>query len=198
MSKLTADGRNMRGKGQKSLVSNYTQYNLNTFFLDVLTFDLTQNPIRKDVIFDAIVCDRTSRISVILTSAPYGVRAGAKRLGSKKNMSEPIIRNDGSEAHTYSSRYFSTDRCRHADFIYPTVVYELSDVLNDLMEFAVLHLRSGGRLVFWLPLIRDTNHEPRIPHHANLTLISKCEQLFNQCMAHLISVSNVVQGLGIC
>jgi len=50
----------MRGKGQKSLQSNYNQYKLNTFFLDVLTFDLTQNPIRNDVIFDAIVCDRAS------------------------------------------------------------------------------------------------------------------------------------------
>jgi tRNA (guanine10-N2)-methyltransferase len=113
------------------------------------------------------------------------VRAGAKRLGSKKNMSKPILRDDGSEAH----RYFCTTLApltasRHADFIYPTVVYELSDVLNDLMEFAAAHLRLGGRLVFWLPLIRDTNHEPRIPHHANLMLVSKCEQLFNQCMYH--------------
>ena len=66
------------------------------------------------------------------------------------------------------------------------------------MEFAALHLRSGGRLVFWLPLIRDTNHERRIPHHANLTLISKCEQLFNQCMNHLFGVPNAIQGLGIC
>ena len=62
--KLIPDGRNMRGKGQKSLLSNYVQYNLTAFFLDVLTFDLTQNPIRKDVVFDAIVCDRTCRISV--------------------------------------------------------------------------------------------------------------------------------------
>ena len=86
---------------------------------------------------------------------------------------------------------------RHADFIYPTVAYELSDVLNDLMEFASSHLRTGGRLVFWLPLIRDTNHEPRIPRHANLALISKCEQLFNQCTHHLLSVPDVIQGLGI-
>lgn len=91
----------MRGKGQKSLKSNYTQYNLNAFFLDVLTFDLTQNPIREDITFDAIVCDRTFLLSFRLILAPYGVRAGAKRLGSKKDMSKPIIRNDGSEAHRW-------------------------------------------------------------------------------------------------
>lgn len=114
-------------------------------------------------------------------------------------MRKPIVRKDGSEAHTfYSPSIIPLTAIRHSDFIYPTVVYELSDVLNDLMEFAAVHLRSGGRLVFWLPLIRDTNHEPRIPKHANLTLVSKCEQLFNQCMAHLTRVSDMMQGLGIC
>ena len=61
------------------------------------------------------------------------------------------------------------------------MIYELSDVLNDLMEFSAAHLLSGGRLVFWLPLIRDTNHEPIIPSHQQLRLISNCEQPFNQC-----------------
>jgi tRNA (guanine10-N2)-methyltransferase len=70
----------------------------------------------------------------------------------------------------------------NADFVYPTVVYELSDVLNDLMEFSAGHLRAGGRLVFWIPLIRDTNQEPRIPQHPNLQLISNSEQPFNQCI----------------
>jgi len=48
----------MRGKGEKSVKSNYAQYNLNSFFLDAMTFDLTKNPLRDEVFFDAIVCDR--------------------------------------------------------------------------------------------------------------------------------------------
>jgi tRNA G10 N-methylase Trm11 len=48
----------MRGKGGKSVKSNFEQYNLQSFFLDAITFDLTQNPIREGVFFDAIVCDR--------------------------------------------------------------------------------------------------------------------------------------------
>src|SRR5579871_2102685 len=64
------------------------------------------------------------------------------------------------------------------DFVYPTVGYELSDVLNDLMEFSAAHLRLGGRLVFWLPLIRDTNHMQSYPQHPLLKLISSCEQPF--------------------
>ena len=55
-------------------------------------------------------------VLIRLISAPYGVRAGAKRLGSKKKMSEPIVRNDGSQAHTYLSRYSSTDCCQASWF----------------------------------------------------------------------------------
>lgn len=75
---------------------------------------------------------------------------------------------------------------RQPDFVYPTVAYELSDVLNDLMEFSAKHLRPGGRLVFWLPVIRDLTYETRIPQHPQLQLISNCEQPFSQC-THLIS-----------
>ena len=49
------------------------------------------------------------------------------------------------------------------------------------MEFSAAHLQIGGRLVFWLPLIRGPNNEPRIPQHPALRLISNCEQPFNQC-----------------
>jgi tRNA (guanine10-N2)-methyltransferase len=70
---------------------------------------------------------------------------------------------------------------RQPDFVYPTVVYELSDVLRDLMDFSAMFLKPGGRLVFWLPLITDTTHETALPHHPDLHLISNCEQPFNQC-----------------
>ena len=61
------------------------------------------------------------------------------------------------------------------------------------MEFAAAHLRLRGRLVFWLPLIRDTNYETQIPYHANLRLVSKCEQLFNQCTYHIIAFSDLTR-----
>jgi tRNA (guanine10-N2)-methyltransferase len=91
----------MRGKDEKSVKSNFKQYNLKTFFLDAMTFDLTQNPIRKGVFFDAIVCDRIHFMyfSADVFIAPYGVRAGAKRLGSRKDVKRPLIRKDGTPAH---------------------------------------------------------------------------------------------------
>ena len=57
----------MRGKGGKSVKSNFAQYDLNPLFLDAMTLDMTQNPIRDDVLFDAIVCDRTNPLPYILT-----------------------------------------------------------------------------------------------------------------------------------
>ena len=51
----------MRGKGGKSVPSNFAQYNLKSLYLDAITLDITQNPIRDGVLFDAIVCDRITR-----------------------------------------------------------------------------------------------------------------------------------------
>ena len=105
----------MRGKGDRSVMGNFEQYNLTKHFLGAMTFDLTNNPLRKDLLFDAIVSDRNSPsplfpnlplpflnpVHVLICAAPYGVRAGAKRLGSKKDMSTPIIRKDGTIAHEF-------------------------------------------------------------------------------------------------
>jgi tRNA G10 N-methylase Trm11 len=67
--------------------------------------DLTQSPLRKDVLFDAIICDRASHVDLCNFLAPYGVRAGAKKLGSKKNLDKPYIRSDGNVAHAYFPLY---------------------------------------------------------------------------------------------
>ena len=65
-----------------------------------MAFDLTRSPIREGVFFDAFVCDRDSPLSARNSLlAPYGVRAGAKKLGSKKDMSVPVTRRDGAIAH---------------------------------------------------------------------------------------------------
>src|SRR2546423_3750350 len=85
-----------------------------------------------------------------------------------------------------SSRDIVLIMIRQPDFIFPTVVYELSEVLDDLMEFSAKHLRLGGRLVFWLPVIRELTYETHIPQHPLLRLISNCEQPFSQCTAYAL------------
>jgi tRNA (guanine10-N2)-methyltransferase len=99
------DGRHMRGKNGKSIRKAAEQYGVEPLLMDLATFDLAvrsyrggnesdsrkANPWRTDGFLDAIVTD-----------PPYGVRAGAKRLGRKdpaKLMTEPYRMADGSLAH---------------------------------------------------------------------------------------------------
>lgn len=65
---------------------------------------------------------------VVLTDPPYGVRAGAKKVGQKN--SHDII---------------------HRESYYPQMLgYEPSDVNQDLLELASTHLKDNGILVFLL------------------------------------------------
>jgi tRNA (guanine10-N2)-methyltransferase len=55
--------------------------------MDLMTFDVTRNPFRLGQMFDAIVTD-----------PPYGVRAGAKRIGRKdptKTRTQPFVFPEG-------------------------------------------------------------------------------------------------------
>ena len=80
---------------------------------------------------------------------------------------------------------------RLPDFVYPTVLYDLTNVIGDLMSFAAQHLKLGGRLVFWLPLMREVPYDERIPKHPLLNLISNCEQEFNQWTRSLLTYVRV-------
>jgi tRNA (guanine10-N2)-methyltransferase len=70
------------------------QYGLRDRFLDCINFDITNGPWRRGGFVDAIVTD-----------PPYGVRAGAKRIGKsagrKRNVlrDEPFQFDDGTYAH---------------------------------------------------------------------------------------------------
>ncbi|PSR76499.1 hypothetical protein PHLCEN_2v8402 [Hermanssonia centrifuga] len=73
------DGRQMRGKEKKpGIVRAAAQYGVSQRIMDLCTFDVTRNPWRCGELFDAIVTD-----------PPYGVRAGAKRLGRKNETHRP-------------------------------------------------------------------------------------------------------------
>lgn len=85
------DGRSIRGKGQRSLLSNFFQYGLTGNFGDSFAADLTNSPLRTARLFDGIVCD-----------PPYGVREGLKVLGSRDQTKgkEPVFQN-GEAHHLY-------------------------------------------------------------------------------------------------
>ncbi|KAJ3549722.1 hypothetical protein NM688_g5150 [Phlebia brevispora] len=126
------DGRQMRGKDKvPGIIRAASQYGVAGRVMDLCTFDVTRNPWRCGELFDAIITD-----------PPYGVRAGAKRLGRKKPTGHPI------QPHM-------ENRPDDQPYIPPMKPYELSALAVDLVLFARYMLRPGGRLVFFLPTVTD-------------------------------------------
>ncbi|KAK9710397.1 hypothetical protein K7432_008433 [Basidiobolus ranarum] len=164
------DGRQIRGKGKTSIRSNVEQYALYDRVLDTAIFDICHNPWRPVTFFDAIVTD-----------PPYGVRAGAKRLG-RKNGPDPergLTMIDGVPNHL------------REDYYPPTVPYEMSEVLQDLLEFAARFLNPGGRLVYWLPTVAEEYSISDVPQHPCMELIANSEQPFGTWSRRLITMEKV-------
>jgi tRNA (guanine10-N2)-methyltransferase len=101
----------------------------------------------KKPIFDAIVTD-----------PPYGIRAGARKSGSKLDTPRPI-----SEQDRYSH-------------IAQTKPYAVSDVMADLLDVAARTLILGGRLVYIIPSMRDFDPSTDLPRHDCLSLVHVCYQ----------------------
>ncbi|EJD52503.1 tRNA guanosine-2'-O-methyltransferase [Auricularia subglabra TFB-10046 SS5] len=163
------DGRQMRGKQSEPGINRAAhQYGILNRLIDCATFDVTRHPWRRGALFDAIITD-----------PPYGVRAGAKRLGRKdlsKQHDEPILLTDGSYSHVKS------------DYIPPTRPYELADLALDLVKFARWMLKPGGRLVFFLPTVTDEYAEVDVPAVDGMEVIANSCQDFGNWGRRLITM----------
>ncbi|KAE8260198.1 hypothetical protein A4X13_0g502 [Tilletia indica] len=161
-----------KGKGKTGLSRAAGQYGLEDLVLDGLGADMTQHPWRRGGIFDAIVAD-----------PPYGIRAGAKRLGRRnlaRQRDEPFQMADGSLAHELS------------DYIAPTRPYHLLDLTRDLLDFAHYLLVPKGRLVFWLPCVNeDDGQAVEVPERAGMRLVASSTQDFGRWSRMLITVEKV-------
>ncbi|KZV88323.1 tRNA guanosine-2'-O-methyltransferase [Exidia glandulosa HHB12029] len=175
------DGRQIRGRGTEKketpgVESAARQYGLAGRLLGCATFDVTRNPWRRGGLFDAIVTD-----------PPYGVRAGAKRLGRKdltKQRTSPVRLSDGILSHV------------KPDYIPPTRPYELADLARDLVRFARWALRPGGRLVFFLPTVTDEYAAVDIPTLEGMELVANSCQDFGSWGRRLITMRKVAQDDG--
>ncbi|KAL7010029.1 hypothetical protein EMMF5_000048 [Cystobasidiomycetes sp. EMM_F5] len=162
------DGRSIRGKRGKSVYDSATQYGVTEQFLDCCVFDITQNPWRTTGFIDAIISD-----------PPYGVRESAKRLGRKvedKARDGPYQMPDGTFSH------------QRSDFVPPSRTWEMSEVLVELLKQALLLLRPGGRLVYWLPTITAIYKDSDVPQLQGLRLIANSEQKFGKWSRRLITM----------
>ncbi|KAJ8331343.1 hypothetical protein QVD99_001628 [Batrachochytrium dendrobatidis] len=163
------DGRQIRGTMGKSIETNIDQYMLHSRVLGSLICDIAHHPWRKGAWWDAIVCD-----------PPYGVRAGAKKISSA-----------GSGSTNKSGRDLTHFK-ENGEPRYPsTEVYEMEDVIVDLVAFAAAYLVPGGRLVFWLPTLNEQYEPQDIPTHPQLVLISNSEQSFGKWSRRLITMEKV-------
>jgi len=137
------DGRQMRGKEkQPGIIRAAAQYGVAHRIVDLCTFDVTHNPWRCGELFDAIITD-----------PPYGVRAGAKRLGRKARLSKTT------QESSPVSRIGVHRPDDNQPYIPPTKPYELSSLASDLVLLARYMLKPRGRLVFFLPTVTDEYEE---------------------------------------
>jgi tRNA (guanine10-N2)-methyltransferase len=61
--------------------------------------------------------------------------------------------------------------------------YDLTSIYGDLLNFANIYLRIGGRLVFWMPTHITTYDESLLPVHPCFELFSNDEQILNRTVS---------------
>jgi len=143
------DLRVLRGRSQnENVFCNFEQYKLERPELVRSDNALYDRHYRcHKPIYDAIICD-----------PPYGIRAGARKSGSKLDQPRAVP-----EEH------------RH-DHIAQTKTYAVSDVMADLLDVAARTLVMGGRLVYIIPSMTDFDVNTDLPRHECLNLLHICYQ----------------------
>lgn len=152
-SKPTRHSEKKRKEGE-GVRANLRQYDLENQYIDVMVSDISRQPMRPGFHVDSIITD-----------PPYGIREAPEKIGVRKERPTAAVEPSDSKPN----------RVR-----YPTkILYQMSDLLRDLLEFSVKHLRVGGRLVFYLPVTfsnDDQKFEDFIPSHPSLKLIAYSNQ----------------------
>eukprot|EP00026_Physarum_polycephalum_P008318 Phypoly_transcript_08400.p1 GENE.Phypoly_transcript_08400~~Phypoly_transcript_08400.p1 ORF type:complete len:501 (+),score=85.46 Phypoly_transcript_08400:219-1505(+) len=145
------DIRTLRNNNPKMRVeANFEHAGLSQYYTGIILGDNSRTPLRPLPIFDAIVTD-----------PPYGIRAGARKVGKKTKKKWKPVPQGFHQAH------------------FPQCInYKVSDVLRDLLSLAARQLRIGGRLVYWLPSPTDYS-ESDLPLHPCLKIIANSPQIMS-------------------
>jgi len=145
------DLRVLRGRSRaKNIASNFKQYGLPPPEL-----------VRSDnAIYHRHFRDHLPLFDCIVTDPPYGIRAGARKSGPRKEGQpvRPIL-----DEHRF-------------DHVAQTRPYAVSDVMADLLNVAAMTLKMGGRLVYVIPSMLDFDENEDLPRHECLRLVSVCYQ----------------------
>jgi tRNA (guanine10-N2)-methyltransferase len=143
------DLRVLRGKSRKENVqSNFEQYGLPRPELIRSDNAIYHRHYRSHLpLYDTIICD-----------PPYGIRAGARKTGSRLEKPRPVL-----------------DEHRH-DHIAQTQPYPVSDVMADLLDMAARTLVMHGRLVYIIPSFQNFDVSTDLPQHSCLEIVHICYQ----------------------
>ncbi|CAG9769697.1 unnamed protein product [Ceutorhynchus assimilis] len=138
--------RQQKRASDESVRANMQQYNLEHKYLDVLINDFAMVFWRDSFEFDAIITD-----------PPYGIRESTEKVGTEK------------PNYTVSEEHLATH-------IPAKIEYGIPSIYKDLIIFASKHLKVGGRLVCWFPVLRDDYTVNCLPKHPCLKLLANSEQ----------------------
>jgi tRNA (guanine10-N2)-methyltransferase len=148
------------------------------------------------------------------STAPYGVRAGAKRLGREEGEREvlpQIIAGREHEGYHHqcvpdfllASRISGVQcltgtpcRSRFHDYVPPSVGWPMEEVISTLITYALYLLRPGGRLVFFLPTDSAVYEDVDIPVVPGLKTISNSPQQFGKWARRLITMEKTTETEG--
>lgn len=133
----------------ESMEINFKEYGLSAWYGDVIVGDFSKPSWRSDLKFD-----------VIITDPPYGIRETMTKVGTDKDYSNSSIPDEYLDRH-------------HPE----KVDYSLENILADLLNFGAARLCIGGRIVYWIPIIRQEYKDELLPSHPGLRLLYNCEQM---------------------
>ncbi|ELR14076.1 Hypothetical protein ACA1_366990 [Acanthamoeba castellanii str. Neff] len=156
--------------GSTNIFTNFAQYKMDDRLVDLVACDGSRPCWRRNAQwYDAIVGD-----------PPYGVRAGARKIGKKVKRKVKEARVD--LYHACPLRPWQLQAippgCSDLPHIPQSVPYDVPDVLRDLLVFAAQTLVMGGRLVYWLPTT-DQYKDSDVPLHPCLKLLANSEQVLS-------------------
>lgn len=135
----------------ESMIANFQQYGLTSQYGDVIACDFSKSFWRSGVQFD-----------VIVTDPPYGIREQMTKVGTDKDYSKSSIPEEYLKTHVPEK-----------------VSYSLEHILEDLINFSAKHLTLGGRLVYWIPVMRQIYQKSLLPSHPALNILYDCEQILS-------------------
>ena len=161
-------GQKIRAEDE-SMLANFEQYGLTSRYLGVIAGDFSQSPWREQPWLDCVITD-----------PPYGIREGTTKLGSEKDYTNTSI------PEQYLENHFPEK-----------VAYTLHQLLMDLLNFSARSLHVGGRLVYWLPVIRQNYRPDRVPAHPGLRLVADLEQVLSSHTSRRLLVMERVEGEGL-